>query len=305
MKKRKRTKFLSLIITLAMVISNFIGIGPMQVIKADTITVLSEGFDSVLSGGGTTTTSIAPTDWVFKNIGGYASTSTGYYGNTAPSIKFGTNGSQVTTPSFSLTAQGTMSFWIRGASTDNVSDLKVEKFDGTSWIVVEDIKPLPTVAATKTYNLEQNITQIRFTYTKSGGNVAFDDFRIVQNTAPATVNVNSVSLNSSTLNLGIGKTAQLTATIDPANATNKNVSWSSDKPDIAVVNNGLVTGVSEGTATITVTTEDGSKTSLCVVTVSANAPPANKTFDLVEITDFHGQLLSSDATPLPVGAVLA
>ena len=47
------------------------------------------------------------------------------------------------------------------------------------------------------------------------------------------------------------------------------------------------------------------KSSLCVVTVTANAPPANKTFDIVEITDFHGSLLSSDATPLPVGGVLA
>lgn len=65
-----------------------------------------------------------------------------------------------------------------------------------------------------------------------------------------------------------------------------------------------MTAVATGTATITATTEDQAKTSLCVIKVTANAPPTDKTFDIVAITDFHGQLLDSTNTK-PVGAALA
>ena len=61
----------------------------------------------------------------------------------------------------------------------------------------------------------------------------------------------------------------MTATVAPADATNQNVTWKSDKPEIATVDaNGKVTGVAVGEATITVTTEDGGKTATCKVTVS-------------------------------------
>ena len=64
-------------------------------------------------------------------------------------------------------------------------------------------------------------------------------------------------------------TETLTATVLPEDATNQNVTWKSDKPEIATVDaNGKVTGVKAGEATITVTTEDGSKTATCKVTVS-------------------------------------
>ena len=64
----------------------------------------------------------------------------------------------------------------------------------------------------------------------------------------------------------------LTAIIIPDNANNKNVSWSSDKPSVATVDeNGKVTAVAEGTAKITVTTVDGKKTADCAVTVTAKS----------------------------------
>ena len=53
----------------------------------------------------------------------------------------------------------------------------------------------------------------------------------------------------------------------PANATNPNVTWMSDKKDVATVENGTVKAVAAGTAVITVTTEDGGKTATCTVTV--------------------------------------
>lgn len=81
--------------------------------------------------------------------------------------------------------------------------------------------------------------------------------------------VSSVSLDPTSTTLEVGDEATLTASITPSNADNKKVSWSSSNNDVATVNNGTITAVAEGTATITVTTEDGSKTATCEVTVNA------------------------------------
>ena len=86
--------------------------------------------------------------------------------------------------------------------------------------------------------------------------------------AAATVPVTGVTLNKTSTSLYVGETAQLTATVLPDNATNKNVTWSTSDPSVATVENGTVTAVGRGTATITVTTEDGTKTATCTVTVS-------------------------------------
>lgn len=92
--------------------------------------------------------------------------------------------------------------------------------------------------------------------------------------AAATVPVTSVSLNKTSLELTEGETAQLNATVLPDNATNKKVTWSSNAPGVATVDSsGKVTAVAPGTATITVTTEDGNKTATCAVTVTAATVP--------------------------------
>ena len=86
------------------------------------------------------------------------------------------------------------------------------------------------------------------------------------------VPVESVSLDKTSLGLTEGETAQLTATVEPEDASNKNVTWESSNTNVATVNNGEVTAVSAGTATITVTTVDGGKTDTCTVTVREEAP---------------------------------
>lgn len=74
----------------------------------------------------------------------------------------------------------------------------------------------------------------------------------------------------STASVDVGDTTTLTATISPSNATNQNVTWSSNNTSVATVSSsGVVTGVSAGTAVITVTTADGGYTDTCTVTVSA------------------------------------
>lgn len=91
---------------------------------------------------------------------------------------------------------------------------------------------------------------------------------------PPVVEVTGVTLNKSSITLYVGKTETLTATVAPNDATNKNVSWSSNKESVATVNaSGLVTAKAEGTATITVTTEDGNKTATCEVTVKKEETP--------------------------------
>ena len=83
------------------------------------------------------------------------------------------------------------------------------------------------------------------------------------------VPVSGITLNQTTLSLVAGEAARrLTATIQPANAANKNVTWSTSDPSVATVNNGMVTPVAAGSAIITVTSvADDTKMAQCTVTV--------------------------------------
>ena len=86
-----------------------------------------------------------------------------------------------------------------------------------------------------------------------------------------TVAVTGVSLNKTEATIKVGVSLQLTATVAPTNATNKNVTWSSSDESVATVNAvGKVTAVKAGSAIITVKTNDGEKTATCQITVEAN-----------------------------------
>jgi uncharacterized protein YjdB len=85
-----------------------------------------------------------------------------------------------------------------------------------------------------------------------------------------TVAVGSVSVDHVSLSLIPGEQVTLVATVSPDDADDKSVTWSSNNTDVATVDasTGVVTAVSAGTATITVTTIDGGKTAVCEITVS-------------------------------------
>jgi uncharacterized protein YjdB len=89
-------------------------------------------------------------------------------------------------------------------------------------------------------------------------------------TAAITVKtaVTGVTLDQTAVTLEIGETVTLVATIEPANATNQLVGWTSGNEDVATVDDGLVTAISAGSATISVITLDGSKIASCEVTVT-------------------------------------
>ncbi|GHV72416.1 hypothetical protein FACS1894201_01460 [Bacteroidia bacterium] len=130
--------------------------------------------------------------------------------------------------------------------------------------------------------------------------IAIDDIAI--SSVPASIPVTSVSLNKTSTTLLIGGTETLTATVLPANATNKNITWSSNNTSVATVNSsGVVTAVSAGSATITATTASGSRTATCAVTVTAVTPTS---VSLSRITDTLtiGGTRTLSATVLPANA---
>jgi len=79
--------------------------------------------------------------------------------------------------------------------------------------------------------------------------------------------VKAVYLDQKSASIEIGKSISLSYTIDPDNADNKTVSWTSSNSDVATVNGGEVRGLKLGISRITVTTIDGGKTDTCKVTV--------------------------------------
>jgi uncharacterized protein YjdB len=85
---------------------------------------------------------------------------------------------------------------------------------------------------------------------------------------PEIIDVTGVTLNKTTVALTAGRTETLIPTVLPTNATNKSVSWTSSDTNVATVNNGTVTAVGAGTATITVSTANGVYKATCAVTVT-------------------------------------
>ena len=106
---------------------------------------------------------------------------------------------------------------------------------------------------------------------------------LADDTTPETIAVTGVTLDKSTAKLTEkGQTVDLTATVAPENATNKNVIFETSNEKAATVDgNGKVTAVANGKATITVTTEDGEKTAACEVTVEIPNVPVPAPEELV------------------------
>ena len=95
-----------------------------------------------------------------------------------------------------------------------------------------------------------------------------DSSSISSNESSSTINVTGISLNYETASLYVDKNMTLVVDFIPSDATNKNVIWSSSNNNVATVNNGTVTGVAAGTATITATSEDGGYSASCTFIVN-------------------------------------
>lgn len=180
---------------------------------------------------------------------------------TTPTISTQPTGQTVTegqTASFTVEANGDNLFYQWQQSINSGSD----------WTNISEN------ATSSTYTISNTTTdmsgyQYRCVVTGSGGvSVISQTATLTVQAKPASVPVTGVTLDKTTLELFTGDSATLTATVQPDDATNKNVTWQSDNANVATVQNGTVNAVGAGEATITVTTEDGEKTATCKVTVT-------------------------------------
>ena len=118
---------------------------------------------------------------------------------------------------------------------------------------------------------------------------------IAECTVTISVDVESVTLDKTSLSLAVGETAQLTAMVKPDDATDKTVTWTSSDESIAKVADGKVTAVKSGKATVTA--KCGGKTAECAVTVTV--PTGSVTLDKTTLSLAVGETAQLTATVKP------
>ena len=201
-----------------------------------------------------------------------------------------------------VTAGNTATFTV-DANGENLSYQWQQKTtdSGSDWTNVG------SATSSNTYTIDNTTTsmsgyQYRCVVNNSAGSVTSNAATLTVNAA--TVPVTGVKLDQTELSLYTGESKTLIATVQPSDATNKNVTWSSDKPEVATVENGKVTAKAAGTATITVTTEDGKKTATCTVTVTRPyIPPANPNYKIT-VAATQGGAVTADPTAAKAGTTV-
>ncbi|NDP20532.1 MAG: hypothetical protein GZ091_05580 [Paludibacter sp.] len=148
----------------------------------------------------------------------------------------------------------------------------VQQFDGTDYHVIDAY-----------YDLDANSTHVVTLHQGIQSDLCPDDPNkmdpgicgcgVPEGTCP--IPATSISVNAENIRLGLKTERQLTATILPKNTTNKVVNWTSSNPLVSTVNsNGVVSAIGEGVASITASTYDNEKSTVCTVTVL----PASNTY---------------------------
>ena len=175
-------------------------------------------------------------------------------------------------------AQGTVSYESSNsevATVDSNGDIKVLKA-GETTITIRAAETEDYQAAETSYKL---IVSHKYANEwKKDNNGYYKECACGGKSYASAVPVLGVTLDKATMSLTAGSTGTLIVTIEPADAENKSLTWTSDNEAVATVDkNGKVTAVAEGTARITVKTVDGEKTAVCVVTVTAKSSGGSST----------------------------
>ncbi|MBO4570441.1 MAG: Ig-like domain-containing protein [Bacteroidales bacterium] len=199
---------------------------------------------------------------------------------------------------FTLKQSGITDITLRGNNSETLAgDLQVKASGATPIIqnvtsAVKEIKLLPPTGGFKTgvwyyittipvklskgFTIDFKAGKLAATFTTSqsvtvprGGYGSISEIDKNLTFTDPTVHVTSVTVDPTTWKMLPGETKQLTATVLPENATDKSIKWSSNKTDVATVDqNGVVTAVATGTAVIVALSNDGYKTGTCSVTVN-------------------------------------
>ncbi len=153
--------------------------------------------------------------------------------------------------------------------------------DGNSFTTIVD-RSNNTTPGTNTSPIANTFLAVEARYVKitvsgaaeyTGPWVSLDELIVLGDAENNPILVSGVVLSPNGLSLIEGKTGQLTAIVSPTYATDQGISYATSNPSVATVNSvGLVSAVSEGTATITVTTDDGSFTDSIEILVSSVNP---------------------------------
>lgn len=205
-----------------------------------------------------------------------------------------TSNEPVTTPVTGVTLNKT-STRIKVGETENLTAIVIPN-DATNKNVTwtSSNQNVVTVANGVITGKAQGSATVRVT-TQDGNYVATCDVVVEEKEEePTVINVTGVELDKKEITIKVGETQKLEATVKPENATNKNITWNSSDEEIAIVENGVVTGVKEGNTTITVTTQDGNHTSICNVEVTKETSEPTK-------VDVTGVTLNKKTLSLEVG----
>lgn len=235
-------------------------------------TVLQENFTTYAG-----TAATVPAGWTFSYNGNYTTTqSSGLSGPN--SYKFGVNNATITSPQFS--GADSLSFWVKGNSTDTISKLVVmESADNITYDTIVVLKPLPTNATGQTYvyPVQSTSQYIQIAYNKSLGNVAFDDFLLTS--------VPPITSQFTNMNVCDGSPMQFTDMSTSSNGTITSWMWTFGEPasgpaDTSMLQNPMHTYMGPGSYTvqlIVTNSNSDTDTSSMIVTVYPN-PVASFTF---------------------------
>ena len=156
-------------------------------------------------------------------------------------------------------------------NSNNEDGFKIERKTGSggSWAQIATVSS-NTTSYQNTGLTESTTYYYRVRASNCGGDSGYSNEANATTQSEEPVDVTGIHLEQTALSVGTGQTATITANIEPSNATNQVVHWSSNDQAIATVDqNGNVTGVQEGTAIITATTDQFGYTAQCTVTVTA------------------------------------
>ncbi len=204
----------------------------------------------------------------------------------------GSSSSSTTGPTSPTTVEYTLTYNVNGGNA--CSPTTKTATSGSKWGTL--CTPTRSGYTFKEWNTKKNGSGTKVT----SSSIASSNMTVYAqwtSSGSSTVSVTGIVLTPSTWKMQVGDTKELEAIVTPTNATNKNVVWTSSDTSVATVNaNGVVTGISPGTATITVTTIDGNKSATSKITVLANSEetPTNENEYVIITEVYYGNITDSD-----------